>query len=107
MHFSVDTDVACHFSECELAWFLIFTFMVTHTVACLVSGGELVNNCVLLVIQSVAHLVLGCELAWFSMCTSLVTETSLAPGCEFTWFVMCTFLVTQTVACLVSARELA
>ena len=41
MHSSGDIDVACLVSAGELAWFLIFTVLVTQTVACLVSECEL------------------------------------------------------------------
>ena len=54
---------------------LMCILLVTQTVACLVSVGELAYFliCTLLVTQSVAYLVSGGELAWFSMYTFLVT----------------------------------
>jgi hypothetical protein len=33
--------VACSVSDCELAWVLMCTLLVTETVACLFSDGEL------------------------------------------------------------------
>jgi hypothetical protein len=37
----VTETVACLVSEGELAWVLMCNLLVTETVACLVSGGEL------------------------------------------------------------------
>ena len=69
-------------------WFLLYNFLVTQTVACHVSGGEL---------------------AWFLICGLLVTWTvaCLVLEGELNWFLMCTLLVMQTVPCLISGGELA
>ena len=82
MHSSGDTNGGLSCSESELALFLIYTLLVTLTVACLVSV---------------------CELALFLMCTLLVTLTvvCLVLASELALFLMCTLLVTLTVAFLV------
>ena len=67
--------VACLLSEGELALFLMSTSLVTFPVACLVSEGELALFLMwaVLLTQAVAPLVSACELACFLICTLLVT----------------------------------
>ena len=57
MHSLEDTCCGHTFTECELSWILMYTFLVT---------------------QTVAYPTSGCELAWFLMCTVLVTECGLS-----------------------------
>ena len=57
VHSSSDTDLTHLASASELAWFLMWTLLVTQTVPCLISV---------------------CELAWFLVCTLLVTQHALA-----------------------------
>ena len=54
MHSFENTYSCCYFTGSELAWFLIYTVLVTQSVTCFVSGGELV---------------------WISMCTLQLTWT--------------------------------
>ena len=80
VHSPGDTACGHSFTECELAWGLICILLVTETVACLVSVGELARflMCTLLVTQTVACLVSVGELAWISMYTLLVTDCGLS-----------------------------
>ena len=56
------------------------TVLVTETMACLVSVGELgwFLMCPILVTEMVACLVSEGELGWFLMCPNLVTEPGLS-----------------------------
>jgi hypothetical protein len=68
VHSSGDIE-ACVVSGCELAWLLMYTLLVTQTVACLFSEGKLAcflmcALCALLVMKIVTCLVSGCE--WLS-----------------------------------------
>ena len=68
MHSSGDTTCAGHsFIESGLAWFLMWILLVTQTVACLVSEGELSMFLMwtLVVTQTVACLVSVRELSQF------------------------------------------
>ena len=64
---SGDSDCGLSCSDSELALFLMWTLLVTLTVACLVSVCELALflMCTLLMTLTVACLVSVCELAWF------------------------------------------
>ena len=88
VHSSGDTNCGLSCFRKSVGLVLMCNFLVTLTVACLVSGSEL---------------------ALFWMCALLVTLTvaCLVSGSELALFLMCTLLVTLTVACLVSGSELA
>ena len=92
IHSSEDTFSGHSFTESELAWFLLYTLLVTQTVTCLVSGGELAwFQCALFWWHRCG---LPCFRMWVGLafnvhCSGDTDVACFVSVCELAWFIMC------------------